>query len=83
MEKNIFAYLYMFTIFLCIYTTTNACPTCVGRIRLGHKKPFFKLYRPHSKSKYAKKRDLLKEALSYKKTGTKNVELFSSHSFQK
>ena len=51
------------------------CPTCLGKLRMSDKEPFFKRYRPHrrphSRSIYAKKRDeLLRKALSYKKTKT-------------
>ncbi len=61
---------YMIVALAALITCMEAagCPTCVGRLRLGVKKPFFMLYRPHSRSLYAKKRDLLHEALSHKTT---------------
>ena len=50
------------------FAKVAGCPTCIGKLRLGVKKPFFEFYRPHSRSIYAKKRDLLRKKLSYKKT---------------
>lgn len=49
------------------FAKVAGCPTCIGKLRLGVKKPFFEFYRPPSRSIYAKKRDLLRKRLSYKR----------------
>lgn len=51
------------------YAWTTACPTCIGRIMLGVKKPFFKEYQPKPINKRRKK-NKKKYELSYKKTET-------------
>lgn len=43
---------------LAVYCQTVACPTCVGRLRLGIKKPFFKLYKPYKKVNKSEKKSL-------------------------
>lgn len=48
----------------------GGCPSCVGRLKLGVKKPFFELYRPESTTKRTSRHEYLQEALSCKSTNT-------------
>ena len=69
MNGRALKYLIAALIALAVTTKAGGCPTCIGRLFLGVKKPFFKMYRPPTRSRYAQKQDTEKTE-SYKRTNT-------------
>jgi len=52
MNEKSLKYLIVAFATLLSWTKTNGCPTCLGRMGLGVKQPFFKVYRPRTQSRY-------------------------------